>query len=406
MSNSLAKVVIVGSGHAGTELAATLRNRGFAGSIDLFSEDPAFPYQRPPLSKEYIKRPGSPLLLRTAEFYDANSINLHLGVRAESIDRQRKTVSVSVGSELEYDHLVLATGARNIRPTIPGIDHPSIVELRTLADAERMAKEVGSWKKAIIIGGGFIGLEAAGLLTSLDVEVEVIELSPRLMQRAVSPAISEWCLRYHEKRGVRFHLSRRAASITHRSETCDIELDNGVRISGDAVILAAGVMPNVSLAQAAGLDTANGIVVDAHLATNDRFISAIGDCAAYPNVLLSMRVRLESVQNATDHAKVLAENLLGEKVPYTALPWFWSVQGDARLQIVGITKPGLSQFTRGSYDEDRFSIFHFDEEKLLAVESINSPADHMASRRIISQSVQVNPHVLADTSVNMKLLVA
>lgn len=405
MSRMAERIVVVGGGHAGVELAATLRLKGFGGSIDIISDDPDLPYQRPPLSKEYIKRPGTPLPLRPAQFYAAQSITLHRGVRAASMDRAAKTLRLEDGRGLSYDHLVLATGARNLKPNIPGIDHPDIIELRTLTDADRIVDRIGTWKRVAIIGGGFIGLEAAGLLSSMGIAVEVVELGARLMQRAVSPRISEWFLQHHRGNGVRLHMSQRAVEVRHESAKVEVELADGTTIAADAVVLAAGVVPNTALAVQAGLLVDNGIVVDSQLMTEDTAISAIGDCAAYPSSQLSAYVRLESVQNATDHARTLAASLVGDTISYNALPWFWSIQGEARLQIAGICKPALKEIVRGSYQSGRFSVFHFEGKDLRAVESVNSPGDHMIARRIIAGSATLLPSLAADETFDLKMLI-
>jgi len=407
MAERIEKVVVVGAGHGGVEAAAALRQRGFDRQITLVSAETDLPYQRPPLSKEYIKRPGNPLMLRPQQFFDDNAVTLMLGVRAVSIDRAGRTVQLSTGESLSYDHLVLATGARNRKPPLPGLDHPAIVELRTLADANRIVGAIGGWKHVCVIGGGFIGLEAAGLLATMGIAVDVVEMAPRLMQRAVSPTISEWFLGFHRSRGNRVHLSTVVKAVEHRSDGATVVLDTGERIECDAVILAAGVMPNAELAEAAGLKVENGIVVDGFLVTSDPAISAIGDCAYYPSRHLPGMVRLESVQNATDQGRAVAAWLMGEAAPYDALPWFWSIQGEARLQIAGLSKPGLEEVLRGDPASGKFSVFLYEGERLACVESVNAPGDHMAARRIIAAGTRVDPDMAADTSVELKsLLVA
>ena len=407
MAERIEKVVMVGAGHGGVEAAAALRQKGFDRQITLVSDEPDLPYQRPPLSKEYIKRPGNPLMLRPQQFFDDNAVTLMLGARAVSIDRAGRTVQLSTGESLSYDHLVLATGARNRKPPLPGLDHPAIVELRTLADANRIVGAIGGWKHVCVIGGGFIGLEAAGLLATMGIAVDVVEMAPRLMQRAVSPTISEWFLGFHRSRGNRVHLSTVVKAVEHRSDGATVVLDTGERIECDAVILAAGVMPNAELAEAAGLKVENGIVVDEFLVTSDPAISAIGDCAYYPSRHLPGMVRLESVQNATDQGRAVAAWLMGEAAPYDALPWFWSIQGEARLQIAGLSKPGLEEVLRGDPASGKFSVFLYEGERLACVESVNAPGDHMAARRIIAAGTRVDPDMAADTSVELKsLLVA
>ncbi|CAH1664851.1 MULTISPECIES: FAD-dependent oxidoreductase [unclassified Chelatococcus] len=394
-------VIIVGAGHAGVELAAALRQRRFAGAIDLVSDEGEVPYQRPPLSKDYIKRLGSPLVLRPAKFYEEQKIGLRLGVSVAAIDRAVRSVILSNGEVLAYDHLVLATGARNRRPPVPGIDHHDILQLRSLTDARDLAKRIRNFRRIVVIGGGFVGLEAAGLLRLMGIEVDVVEMAPRLMQRAVSPTVSEWFLKFHHDSGVGVHLSRQVEAVEHCDGRVNVLLAGGVHLEADAVLLAAGVMPNVELAAAAGLEINNGVVVDDFLATSDPAISAIGDCAVYPSIHLPGPTRLESVQNACDHARTLAARLTGTLQPYDALPWFWSVQGAARLQIAGLTKPGLTEVVRGDIGSGRFSVFLLDDDRLQAAETVNSPADHMLARRLIVQGARLDPMALADNSVEL-----
>jgi len=398
------KLVVIGAGHAGVELAASLRQKGFGGSIDLVSDEVPIPYQRPPLSKDYIKRPGNPLVLKPARFYDEQNVTLRTGVRAESIERVARKVRLSDGTLLDYDHLVIATGARNRRPPVPGLDHPDVIELRSLADAERIVARIGSWRRVAIVGGGFIGLEAAGLFSAMGIAIDVVEMAPRLMARAVSPTVSAWFRDFHHGHGVQLHMPQQVAAVDHRDGRVIVSLAGGDRIEADAVLLAAGVVPNTELAAAAGLEVANGIVVDALLSTSDPAISAIGDCAAYPSAHLPGMARLESVQNAGDHAKALAARLTGEARPYDALPWFWSIQGEARLQIAGLARPGMSEVVRGTTAGGKFSVFLFEGDRLRAVESVNAPADHMIARRLIAQDVPVTPEVASDPGADLKAL--
>ena len=395
-------IVILGAGHAGVELSSALRQRGFSGPIDIVSDEPHLPYQRPPLSKDYIKRPGNALVIKPAKFYEDQNVTLHQGVSAEAVDRAARTVRLSNGETLPYAHLVFATGARNRKPPVPGIDHPDVIELRSLDDAEKIVARIGDWKRVAVIGGGFIGLEAAGLLTTMGIACDVVEMAPRLMGRAVSPTVSAWFRDYHHAHGVQLHMPQQVAAVHHRDGRAVVELKGGDLIDADAVILAAGVVPNVELAAQAGLEIDNGIVVDALLATSDPAISAIGDCANFPNVQIASAARLESVQNANDQAKALAARLTGEARPYDALPWFWSIQGEARLQIAGLVKPGLTEVLRGEPSSGKFSVFLFDGNRLQVVESINAPADHMLARRLMAQGIEIDPAQAADTGFDLK----
>jgi 3-phenylpropionate/trans-cinnamate dioxygenase ferredoxin reductase component len=333
-------------------------------------------------------------------------VDLLLGERATAIDREAKRVTLEGGEMLPYDHLVLATGARNRRPPVPGLDHHDVIELRTLADANKIVGVIGGWKRVCVIGGGFIGLEAAGLLATMGVKIDVVEMAPRLMQRAVSPAVSAWFLEYHLAQGTRVHLSTQVKAVEHGADCVTVVLDNGEPIEADAVVLAAGVVPNAELAAAAGLKVDNGIVVDELLVTSDPAISAVGDCAFYPSRHLPGMARLESVQNATDQGKAVAARIMGEAKAYDALPWFWSIQGEARLQIAGLSKQGLSEVVRGDPASGKFSVFLYEGERLASVESVNAPGEHMAARRLIAAGTKVDPETAANTSIEMKSLIA
>ena len=406
MAQDASDIVIIGAGHGGVELCAALRHNGFAGSITLISDETDIPYQRPPLSKDYIKRAANTpaLVLKPAAFYPDNAIDLRLGTRAIAIDRDARHVSLSDGTAIGYDRLVLATGARNRMPPVPGLDHPDTLALRSLADANRIVAALAATRRVTIIGGGFIGLEAASLLRSSGIAVDVVEMAPRLMQRAVSQTVSSWFLDHHRAEGSSVHLSTTVRAIEHGSKTRTL-LSSGDALEADAVLLATGIVPNDELAAAVGLEVDNGVVVDAMLSTADPHISAIGDCAAYPSVHMGARTRLESVQNAVDHARALAARLTGNIAPYDSLPWFWSIQGAARLQIAGLARPGMTEIVREGADESRFSVFLFDGDNLAAVESVNSPADHMAARRLIGSPVRLTREQAADSTVALKSLV-
>lgn len=401
----LERVVIVGSGQAAVELAASLRQHSFAGSVILIGEELALPYQRPPLSKDIHPASRAATLLRAESFYAANSIELRLGAVAECIDRDARVVVLD-GSALPYDHLVLATGARNRMLAIPGFDVRSSLELRTLAHAQNLAARVVELRHVTIAGGGFVGLEVASLLRSREIEVDVIEATDRLMSRVLSPLMSDYFRQLHTKAGVRLRLHNTIRSVGKDAAGEVVTLADGTTINTDAIMMAIGVLPNDALAAAAGLEVSNGIVVDAQLRTSDPAISAIGDCAAHPNPFCSGLVRLESVQNAIDQARCLAAGLTGSPAPYRSLPWFWSDQGSARLQIAGLAVDTDSAVLRGEPESGAFSVFLYRTERLIAVESVNKPSDHVLARRILSVGLSVPKSVAADTGADLKQFAA
>lgn len=400
--SAISKVVIVGSGQAGVECAAALRHNGFAGSVVIVGDEPDLPYQRPPLSKEFLKSPtDSSLPIKGEAFYGQNEIELRLGSFVRRIDRQAREVELASGERLAYDHLVLATGARNRFPPVEGLDPALVMELRTLAHARAMTAKLDVLRHVTIIGGGFIGLEVAALLRQRDIAVDVLEAADRLMGRVLSPMMSEEFRKIHEEIGTRLRLGTVASRIDGRS----IVLSDGETLHTDAVIVAAGIVPNVELAQEAGLTIENGILVDANLLTSDPAISAIGDCAAHPNPWGIGTIRLESVQNAVDQGKCVAARLTGTPAPYDALPWFWSHQGKAKLQIAGLAMGMDETVMRGDPADGKFSVFVYRGGRLIAVESLNSPADHMVARRMLAAGLSIPRDVASDPAVDLKTLI-
>lgn len=400
------RVVIVGSGQAGVETAAALRHNGFSGSVIVVGEEPDLPYQRPPLSKEFLKSvEDTSLPLKGEAFYAANAIDLRLGVVAERIDRARRELVLKGGERLPYDHLVLATGARNRLPPVQGLDPSRVLELRTLAHARALTAKLPDLRHAAIIGGGFIGLEVAALLRQRDIAVDVLEAADRLMGRVLSPAMSAAFRAFHDEMGTRLRLGTLAREIAPRGDGFSLTLSDGGTLDTDAVVVAAGVVPNVELAAEAGLAVDNGVAVDALLLTSDPAISAIGDCASHPNPFGGDGpIRLESVQNAVDQGKCVAARLTGNPQPYHALPWFWSHQGPIKLQIAGLALGMDETVTRGDPASGKFSVFVYRQGRLIAVESVNAPADHMVARRLIAAGISVSKEAAADPATDLKAL--
>jgi 3-phenylpropionate/trans-cinnamate dioxygenase ferredoxin reductase subunit len=400
------QILIVGAGHGGFQVAASLRQGGFDGRIVLTGDEPPLPYQRPPLSKDYFdSKIGIDLLLMRPEaFYRDHNIEYLPGAAAMSIDRANQSVQFEGGIRHEYDHLILATGARNRVPPLPGIELDGVCYLRNLAETDDLRHRLTQAEHAVVIGAGFIGLEFAALARKQGKPVHIVELTDRVMSRVVCPATSAFFAEAHRRTGVEFSFGAQAVRIAGNNGRVEaVELAGGERLHADLVVVSIGVVPNTELAQAAGLPVANGIVVDEQLLTADPAISAIGDCASFPSRHAGgAMVRLEAVQNATDHARCVANRLLGKPHPYAALPWFWSEQGALRLQIAGLTIGYNQAVVRGDVESGEFSAFCYRDRELLGIESINKPAEHAHARRLLAAGREVTPEQAADLNFDLR----
>ena len=398
-------VVIVGAGHAGVQAAASLREEGFEGPIALLSDEAELPYQRPPLSKAFLKGQMdlAGLPLRAEKFFTDHRIDLRLGEKARRIDRATGKVELVSGSAAPYDQLILATGARQRVLRAPGVDLQGVFTLRAILDAQAIRENLGAGKRVVVIGAGFIGLEIAATALALGGEVTIVEIA-RPLGRAVSPNMSDFFLEAHKAFGATFRLGVGVNAIRGvGGRATGVELSDGTLLPADVVIVGVGVTAEDALAMDAGLKCANGIVVDAFLRTSDEKISAIGDCAEFPSVSLSAPLRLESVQNATDQARAVARRLTGKPEAYNALPWFWSDQGDLKLQIAGLSH-GVDQWVlRGDPATRAFATFGFRNGALAVVETVNRGAEHMAARRIIG-AMPLTPEQAADTAFDLRKL--
>ncbi|HEX3861058.1 MAG TPA: FAD-dependent oxidoreductase [Stellaceae bacterium] len=403
-------VIIVGASHAGFQLAASLRQQGYDGAIAMLSDEPLLPYQRPPLSKDYLSgKIGLDLLLMRPEaFYEDQRIDYLTGARAVSIDRAGRTVRLATGERLNYGHLVLATGARNRVPPLPGIELDGVCYLRSHAETGDLRDRLAVAQNIVVIGAGFIGLEFAAVARAKDKPVRIVELTERAMGRVLSVTGSHFFAEAHRAAGVEFHFSESVARIGGNNGRVDhVALGSGARLPADLVLISIGVVPNSELAGDAGLAVANGIVVDEELSTADPAISAIGDCAVFPNRHMNgTPTRLEAVQNAADHARCVANRLMDEAHPYTALPWFWSEQGPIRLQIAGLTTGHDQTVARGNVESGEFSVFCYRGGELVGIESVNRPADHMQARRLLTSGRQVSPAEAADPSFDLRAAAA
>lgn len=401
---SIESVVIVGAGQAGYQVAASLRQEGFQGGITLIGDEPGLPYQRPPLSKAYLlgNIGINNLRFRPAEYFGEQRINL-LNDSVTAIDRTNRRVTLATGKAIDYDHLVLACGAHNRVLPVPGAELDGVFGLKTLADADALAPRVKEVRNVVVVGAGFIGLEFAAVASSLGASVHVLELGDRPMARAVSVEMSQAFRQAHEGWGVHLDFRQGLAKIEGKDgKVSGIETTDGRKLPADLVVFGIGVIPNVRLAAEAGLDIDNGIKVDANLLTLDPAISAIGDAASFPSHYVDRHIRLESVQNAVDQARNVAARLVGKVAPYTALPWFWTDQRDLKLQIVGLHDGYDSTVVLGSVESRQMSVLCFRRSQLVAVETLNRPADHMAARRILARAPMLTPQEAGAPGFDLK----
>lgn len=406
-----AGIVIIGAGQAGYQLAASLREAGYTGRVALIGEEPELPYQRPPLSKAYLGGAceAEHLTFQQHVFFEKAGIELMLGERVSRIDRDAQCVWTIDGRRIHYEQLVFATGARN-RTLAEAPRANGLIDLRTLRDAGALRTALAQARQPVVIGAGFLGLEFAAVAAAQGVSAHVIEAGPAPMSRVVSAPVGKAFRAHHEALGTGFTFDANVRTIhTQDARVSAVELTDGTRIHADLVVLSIGVVPNVELAQAAGLETNNGIVVDASLATADPNIYALGDCASFPSRFADGRCRIESVQNAVDQARYLAARLARQEPAaagsYDAVPWFWSDQGGAKLQIAGLGMRRAGDIVlRGDCDAMKFSVYGFAQGRLISVESVNRPGDHIAARRLIAAGAPVTPAQVADEAFDLRSL--
>ena len=401
-------VLIVGAGHAGFQVAASLRQHGYAGRVCLINDEAHLPYQRPPLSKAYLKGEGRPdsLMFRPDKFYRDQNIEL-IYDRAAFIDRSAQRLLLASGSFLDYGHVVLATGARNRLLDLPNANLADVRYLRILDESETLRQRIHTARHVVVIGAGFIGLEFAATARAKGLEVDVVELGSRVMARAVTAEISDYFEERHAAAGIRIHLGVQATSIENDGDrVAGVSLSDGRHIPADLVVVGVGVLPNVELAAEAGLPVASGIIVNEQLLTSDSNISAIGDCALFASPRLGGSLRLESVQNATDHGRCVAARLTGDARTYDGMPWFWSDQGDDKLQIAGLTTGYDQVVVRGDLTARTFSAFCYKAGQLVGIESVNRASDHVFGRKLLGMNRSVEPERAADPAFDLKSALA
>ncbi|MDX7950612.1 FAD-dependent oxidoreductase [Lichenihabitans sp. Uapishka_5] len=400
--------VIVGTGQAGFQIAASLRQGGYASPITMVGDEEALPYGRPALSKAYLlgKTDAVGLELRPAAFFADNAVTLRRGERVMEIRPDRRETRLSSGATLPYDHLVLATGSRNRPLPVPGADLAGVHQLRTLADADVLKLAISQIRRVVVVGAGFIGLEFAAVCAARGLAVTVLEGAPRALARSVSPVMAEALEATHRAAGVVFAFGAAVRAIVGEGgRVTAVETADGQSHPADLVLVGIGVLPNQELAAEAGLPVSNGIDVDATLVTADPAISAVGDCARHPSPHAHEgRVRIESVQGAVDGARCVAARLNGQPVAHGTVPWFWSDQGAYKLQIAGLAAPFDRAVIRGDAASGAFSVFCFRDGRLVGVESLNRPGDHMVARRLLDGPASLTPDQAGDPGVDLKAL--
>jgi len=412
-------IVIVGAGQAAAQAVEVLRKRGHRGPISVIGDENLLPYQRPPLSKKYLAgtMDRDRLLLRHAAHYQEHGVELRLGFPAVRIDRAAHQVHVADGSHLDYARLLLATGSRPRRLPVPGAELAGVYYLRTAADVDSLRREMHPGRRAVVVGGGYIGLEVAGTCRDAGLDVTVVEATDRVMSRVAAPVVSQFYEAEHARHGVKILCNARvrellAAGISRESDSphsspgtervAGVRLADGVELPADFVLIGVGVEPEDSLARDAGLTCEDGIVVDQYCRTTDPAIWAAGDCARHPSIHFGMQVRLESVDNAFEQGTSAALNMLGLTAAHDKVPWFWSDQYDLKLVIVGLSRGFDDLVVRGDPASRAFSVCYLKGGELIAVESINHIKDQMAARKLIPARARPDRAKLADDSIAMK----
>jgi 3-phenylpropionate/trans-cinnamate dioxygenase ferredoxin reductase subunit len=400
--------VIVGASHAGVNLAFNLRKEGWKGQIILYDADPELPYHRPPLSKAYLASDDGleGNRLKSAESYGQQGISFKPGTRVRAFFPEKKTVELEDGSTQTYDMLVLATGARPFIPPIEGIDTAKhLYPLRTAEDVENIRKALGDavGKRVVVIGGGYIGLETAASIKKLGAEVTVLERDSRVLARVTAPVMSRFFTELHKRNGVEILVGKNALSIATKGDLNTVNCSDGSTFSADLIIVGVGIRVNTELAEAAGLEIENGIKVDGATKTSVDSIYAIGDCSYHHNPHYDRYVRLESVQNAIDQAKVAAKAICGQEVVYDAIPWFWSDQYDVKLQMVGLPEGYDEVLVRQEFGEGhKFSAWYFRGDTLLAVDGVNNAKAYVIGTRFIKSGQLIDKAKLVDPEVVLK----
>jgi 3-phenylpropionate/trans-cinnamate dioxygenase ferredoxin reductase component len=404
-----AQIVLIGGGQAAAQAVQSLRMGGYAGKLILVGDEPALPYQRPPLSKAYMKGEFAEerLFFKPGAWYEDNGVELILSTRAVKIDRAAQLVVLEHGGTLNYDALILCTGSRPRALPVKGADLKNVFDLRGLADVERIQPNMVAGRKLVIVGAGYIGLEAAAVARQMGLEVTVLEMADRVLARVTSPTMSAFYEKEHRAQGVTILTGAQLSHLEGKDgKVSAAVLADGTSIPADIVLAGIGILPNIELAKDAGLTIDNGISTDRDAHTSDPRIFAAGDCASRPLVHFGRAGRLESVHNAIEQGKLAAAAILGKPRPPEDCPWFWSDQYDLKLQIAGLNQGHDEIVVRGNPDERKFAVFYLRNGTLIAVDAVNSPPEFLASKKLIMTGAKIAPDVLKDISINMKDIAA
>lgn len=397
-------IIIIGAGHAGVQAASSLREEGFDGRLTLVSEDPELPYHKPPLSKAFLKAADAePQILRAQAFYETHNIELLTGVRATAIDQGARTLTLDDGRQLEWSKLLLATGAQPRRLSVPGSGLEGIFYLRDCADARLLRDALASAQNVVVVGGGFIGLEVAATAIIAGKNVTVLETAERILGRAVSKPVADHMHGYHEGLGVRIMTNTGVERLDGEDGRLRaVKTSSGQALPADLVLVGIGAPPDTSLAESTGLVCDNGIHVDASCRTSANDIYAIGDCVSFPQGGSGRRLRLESVQNATDQARIAAKSMLGKDAVHDAVPWFWSDQGERKLQMAGLSFSVDAEVITGDPESGAFAVYLYAGGRLVAVETVNRPGEHMMARRMLAAGFSPSVDVVLEGAAALK----
>lgn len=400
-------LVIVGAGQSAIQCITSLRKEDYPGLITLVGEEEHLPYQRPPLSKGFLEDTVSNerLYFKKLEFFVENKVQLKLGTKAEEIDIENNNIHLSDNTKLSFDKLVFATGSSVRKLDFPGKDLNSIHYLRGLDDALSIKKDLQTRQNIVVVGAGYIGLEVAAIAAKQNKSVTVIEMADRVMNRTVDPQISDYYLKLHQKNGVTFKFNTSLKEIVGASNPEKVICSDGTEVKADMVIIGAGIMPNVELAENAGLSCDNGIVVNEFGKTDHANIYACGDCTNHPNKLLNKKIRLESVHNAMEQSKTVASSIINKSIEYNQIPWFWSDQYDHKLQIVGLSGEHDKVIMRGDMSEAKFMLFYTKDEKLIAVDAVNNSKEFLICKKLVANKVTIKADEISNPDTNLNDLI-